>query len=46
MRTVGGGTYGNGNGSNVRIRRGSVKAFRVGANGKPIRANSLARVAT
>ncbi|GBP93316.1 hypothetical protein EVAR_67959_1 [Eumeta japonica] len=41
MRTVGGGTYGNGNGS-VRIRRGSVKAFRVGANGKPIRTNSLA----
>ncbi|KAM7361280.1 uncharacterized protein ACRADG_011001 isoform 2-T2 [Cochliomyia hominivorax] len=43
MRTVGGGSNNNGNG---RIRRGSVKAFRVGANGKPIRTNSLARIAT
>lgn len=44
MRTVGGGA--NGGGANGRIRRGSVKAFRVGANGKPIRTNSLARIAT
>lgn len=45
MRTVGGGGSYN-SGGNGRIRRGSVKAFRVGANGKPIRTNSLARVAT
>ncbi|XP_065371202.1 uncharacterized protein DDB_G0287625 isoform X2 [Calliphora vicina] len=45
MRTVGGGSNGNG-GANNRIRRGTVKAFRVGVNGKPIRTNSLTRVAT
>ncbi|XP_037814401.1 putative uncharacterized protein DDB_G0286901 isoform X1 [Lucilia sericata] len=45
MRTVGGRSNGSG-GANGRIRRGTVKAFRVGANGKPIRTNSLTRIAT
>ncbi|XP_073818439.1 uncharacterized protein isoform X2 [Musca autumnalis] len=43
MRTVGGGT---GGGAYGRIKRGSVKALRVGANGKPIRTNSLSNIAT
>ncbi|XP_075145074.1 uncharacterized protein LOC142220068 isoform X2 [Haematobia irritans] len=42
MRTVGGGS----GGSYGRIKRGSVKALRVGANGKPIRTNSLSNIAT
>ncbi|XP_061389464.1 serine/arginine repetitive matrix protein 2 [Musca vetustissima] len=44
MRTIGGG--GTGGGAYGRIKRGSVKALRVGANGKPIRTNSLSNIAT
>uniref|UniRef100_A0A1B0FKI0 Chromatin target of PRMT1 protein C-terminal domain-containing protein n=1 Tax=Glossina morsitans morsitans TaxID=37546 RepID=A0A1B0FKI0_GLOMM len=44
MRNVGGSFGPNGDGGT--IKRGTVKAFRVGANGKPIRTNSLTNVAT
>lgn len=30
----------------IPIKRGSVKALRVGANGRPMRTNSMANVAT
>uniref|UniRef100_A0A1A9VPB1 FoP_duplication domain-containing protein n=1 Tax=Glossina austeni TaxID=7395 RepID=A0A1A9VPB1_GLOAU len=44
MRNVGGSFGPNGDGGT--IKRGTVKAFRVGANGKPIRTNSLTNIAT
>lgn len=48
LRTFGNNGGGNGriSGSGGRIRRGTVKALRVGANGKTIKTNSMSKVAT
>uniref|UniRef100_A0A1A9W715 FoP_duplication domain-containing protein n=1 Tax=Glossina brevipalpis TaxID=37001 RepID=A0A1A9W715_9MUSC len=47
MRNIGGSFGSNGDSGTIKpVKRGTVKAFRVGANGKPIRTNSLTNVAT